>query len=76
MSVNQPNDDTLMTTGEVASIMGVTSETVRDWIAGGRLSAVRLPSGRYRVKRGVLTAFANHSFSTPTVEVDDGGSIV
>ena len=40
----------LLTTGEVAERLAVHPETVRRWVAQGKLSAVRLPSGvrRYR----------------------------
>ena len=57
-----PTTDKLYTTNEVAEFFSVTSETVRDWITTGKLSAVRLGSGRYRVPRRVLMDFANHRF--------------
>ena len=72
-----PHDKTMLSTKEVADIMGVTSETVRDWINRGRLTGVRLPSGQFRVTRAALSTFAQHNFSLPSsVEVDDGGSVI
>lgn len=41
----------MLTTGEVAQALGVTINTVKNWVAAGRLDAVRLPSGHYRIPR-------------------------
>ncbi len=47
---------------EVASRFDVTSQTVRDWIAGGRLQAVQPGrGGRYRIPPPALLAFAQDS---------------
>lgn len=35
---------------EVAALCGVHQSTVRDWVARGRLAAVRLPSGQLRFR--------------------------
>lgn len=40
-----------LTTGGVSRVFGVTLNTVKAWIRGGKISAIRLPSGHYRVPR-------------------------
>lgn len=50
------------TTAKVASIFGVTTETVRNWIASGRLPAVRIASGHYRVRRADLIEFGGSTY--------------
>lgn len=46
----------LLTTGQVASLLNVHPQTVRRWIDTGRLPALRLPSGVWRVRRDDLDA--------------------
>jgi len=43
--------DRLLTPAEVARELAVTPQTVRRYIAQGRLSCSRLPSGRIRIPR-------------------------
>jgi excisionase family DNA binding protein len=43
-------DEELLTVAEVARRWHVSIRTVQRWIADGKLKAVRLPSGRYRVR--------------------------
>jgi excisionase family DNA binding protein len=38
-----------LSVSEVASLWGVRIETVRRWIAVGKLGAFRLPGGEYRI---------------------------
>jgi excisionase family DNA binding protein len=38
----------LLTTRDVADILEVTDETIRRWVAEGRIRHVRLPSGQIR----------------------------
>ena len=35
--------------GEVAEVLGVDRHTVVKWIKEGKIRAIRLPSGRYRI---------------------------
>ena len=35
--------------GEVAEILGVDRHTVVKWIKEGKIKAIKLPSGRYRI---------------------------
>lgn len=44
----------MLTTGEAAQLLGVTSQTVINWIASGKLSAVRVGRGRRRVSEASL----------------------
>ncbi|OYT30795.1 MAG: hypothetical protein B6U94_05345 [Thermofilum sp. ex4484_79] len=39
----------MLRSGEVARILGVDRHTVVKWIKEGRIRAVKLPSGRYRI---------------------------
>jgi excisionase family DNA binding protein len=43
-------DEDLLTIPEVAGILHVSIRTVHRWIADGKLKAVRLPGGRYRIR--------------------------
>jgi excisionase family DNA binding protein len=45
-----PRDEDLLTVAEVARIWHVSISTVHRWITEGKLKAVRLPSGRYRIR--------------------------
>ncbi len=44
----------LLTTGEAATRLHVTDETVRRWIAAGKIPAITLPSGQFRIPCGVV----------------------
>lgn len=59
---DNPDTDALYTTAKVAELFGVTTETVRDWLAKGKLRGIRLETGQYRVRRADLMAFANKTF--------------
>ena len=39
----------MLKVGEVAKILNVSRHTVLNWIRKGKMKAIRLPSGRYRV---------------------------
>lgn len=41
----------LLTPGEVAKMLRVSPDTITRWIRLGRLRAVKLPSGTYRIAR-------------------------
>lgn len=43
-------------TGEIAELLGVNVDTVRDWIAAGKLAAIR-PAKHWRVTQTALDAF-------------------
>lgn len=48
-------DIQLLTTGEVAQRLGVTDETVRRWCVSGKIPAVPLPSGRWKIREDVVS---------------------
>jgi len=39
----------MLRSGEVAEVLGVDRHTVVKWIKEGKIRAIRLPSGRYRI---------------------------
>ena len=46
--MDAPDDDTLLTPGEVASIFGVNPKTVTRWERAGKLRAIRTLGGHRR----------------------------
>lgn len=47
-------DVQLLTTGEAARKLGVTDETVRRWCFNGKIPAVPLPSGRWKIREDII----------------------
>jgi excisionase family DNA binding protein len=43
-------DEDLLTIAEVAGILHVSVSSVHRWIGNGKLKAIRLPSGHYRIR--------------------------
>ena len=39
----------MLRSGEVAELLGVDRHTVVKWIKEGKIRAIKLPSGRYRI---------------------------
>lgn len=56
----------LYTVQKVAELFSVTSETVRNWIKSGRLSAVKI-NGYFRVSNSELKKFANSRYGGSAV---------
>jgi len=52
----------LYSTKEVADVFSVTAETVRNWIATGRLKATQVGGHQYRVTRSDLINFAKSHY--------------
>lgn len=44
-------DQTFLSISEVAALFEVSDVSVRRWVKSGRLKAVRLPSGIFKVRR-------------------------
>ncbi len=70
-----------LTVGKVADYCLVTSMTVRRWIKKGELSAIRLPSGHYRVSitdfRDFLQSYGmpvREELLNPNIERKEGDS--
>jgi excisionase family DNA binding protein len=59
MATEDPDDEKLLTKGEVAQLCRVDVRTVDRWLMAGKLGCQRTPSGRVLVrKHDVLTAVA------------------
>jgi excisionase family DNA binding protein len=50
-----------LTPEEIAEIFRVHVVTVRRWIAGGQLNAIRLPGGGYRIPQSELDRLCKSS---------------
>jgi molybdopterin-binding protein len=51
--------------GEAASVLGVSTDTVRRWIDAGELPATRTTAGRRRIKAAELARFAQSLADEP-----------
>ena len=61
---------------EVAEIAGVHSSTILNYIASGRLYAVKLSERTYRIPaRSVLRLLAPEDVSSPTVSVETDDAV-
>jgi len=49
-------DQPLLSIPEAAEILGSSQSSVRRWIKNGRLKAIKLPSGRRKVRREEVDA--------------------
>lgn len=58
---HMPADQPYFSTREVAEALDVSMTSVRRWAKAGTLPTVKLPSGRWKVKREVLLAIMNRS---------------
>jgi len=47
--VNMEKKERMLRSGEVAELLGVDRHTVVKWIKEGKIRAIKLPSGRYRI---------------------------
>jgi len=53
------NTTEMITTGEAARMLGVSSETVRRWIRRGYIHASQTPSGQARINKQAITELQN-----------------
>jgi excisionase family DNA binding protein len=63
-----PRDEDLLTVAEVARIWHVSISTVHRWITEGKLNAVQLPSGRYRIRASDAEAALRETKERPPRE--------
>lgn len=67
--------DSLLSTGDVAKLCGVTPDAVLKWIKKGKLAASRTPGGHYRISRESCLALgfgtSSREWQSPTVSRAD-----
>ena len=61
MSVDPPNDSPFLTVAEVAELLKLNQQTVRNWIDAGSLPAVRI-GRRVRIKREDLDRIVENGY--------------
>lgn len=61
-----------LTTGEAASVLGVSDETLRRWADDRKVRHVRLPSGQLRFIRADLDAVLQPVETTAPASPDSG----
>lgn len=54
--MNSPNDDSLLTPGEVADKFRVDPKTVSRWAADGKIGSIRTPGGHRRFRESEVRA--------------------
>ena len=54
----RPSDQNLVRVGEAAEALGVGADTIRRWVASGRLKAWRSPGGQRLVERTAVAELA------------------
>lgn len=52
-------DVKLLTTGEAGRKLQTSAETMRRWCADGRIPAIPMPNGRWRIREDVVDAILN-----------------
>lgn len=62
--------DPPLTLSEVGRMVGKHRETVRRWITDGLLTAVRLPTGLYGVRRSEVMKFLGASALADRIQVE------
>ncbi len=56
------SDDKLLKVATVARFFDVKNYTVREWIKSGKMSAVRLDGGHYRILESEVKRYANEKY--------------
>jgi excisionase family DNA binding protein len=69
-----PEPDEFMTVAEVAAILKLNQQTVRNWIDAGTLPAVRI-GRRVRIKRSDFDRVVESSYSGPAEPTSAAASI-
>jgi excisionase family DNA binding protein len=60
-------EDPLLSTAKVAEMFDVKPETIRDWIAEGKISGVKI-NRSWRVRRSVALAFGTARYGDPDTD--------
>ncbi len=53
-------DDELMRTGKACKLLGISYITINRWIHAGRLPAIRLPGGEFRIRQSDIDRLLLH----------------
>ncbi len=59
-SMTERQDDWL-TTSQAAVLLGISNRTVQRYVGNGQLAAMRLPSGRVRIRRADVHALTQNA---------------
>ena len=59
--------DEVFSTKEVAGILKLTKQTVQNWCKSGRIKAVKLPGGSYRISKDEVERIQHGDESSPTI---------
>jgi len=71
MAIIEP-EDPFLTVAEVAEILRLNQQTIRNWIDAGSMPAVRI-GRRVRIKRSDLDRLLAEGYQGPTAAVDGEG---
>ncbi len=63
-----PEGEYLLTPDEVAGLLGVNAETIRDWADRGKLTVVRTPGGQARYRH--TEVMMHVAAMSPRLQVD------
>jgi excisionase family DNA binding protein len=66
--------DEFMTVAEVAAILKLNQQTVRNWIDAGKLPALRV-GRRVRIRRSDFDRLLEESYTGPPNTAEPGGSV-
>lgn len=69
------SDGPFLTVADVAELLKVNPQTVRNWIDRGELPAVRVGARRVRVRQDDLEAFIAPALSNERGDADDPGEL-
>ena len=61
-------DDEFLTVAEIAELLKLNQQTVRNWIDAGKLPAIRVGERRVRIRRSDLVRFLERGHTAPAPE--------
>ena len=73
MQSNVQEDDPILTTSEVARLLGVATSTVQIWMESGAIDSWKTPGGHRRTRMSLVQGLMHgddHSRSTPNPSTD------
>ncbi len=66
--MTDPSDETYLTVAEVAAILKLNQQTIRNWIDAGQLPAIRVGQRRVRIKRSDFDRLVQRGYTGQTSE--------